>query len=112
MKLPADDAIIDRDKLREYVLAHEHPDGWSKARYLGGLGYVRDNWQRLEADLRRQILTLEAESLDESSWGVKYEILGLLTGPNGRTGGIRSIWIVRRGETQPRLVTLIPWSEP
>ena len=111
MRLPAD-AIIDGGKLREYLLAPKHPDGWSKARYLEGLGYVRAEWPHLEAELRRQILTLEAEALEESPWGAKYEILGLLTGPNGRTGGIRSIGIVRRGETQPRLVTLIPWSEP
>jgi len=40
--------------------------------------------------------------------GRKYEILGLLTGPNGTTAQIRTIWIVLAGETRLRLVTLIP----
>jgi hypothetical protein len=42
---------------------------------------------------------------------MKYEILGVLRGPNGRAAGVRSIWIVLHGETRPRLVTLVPWEE-
>ena len=43
---------------------------------------------------------------------LKYEILGQLTGPNGVTGWVRTIWIVRHGEENPRLVTLIPEEKP
>ena len=42
---------------------------------------------------------------------MKYEILGMLRGPNGRAAGVRSIWIVLHGETRHRLVTLVPWEE-
>ncbi len=41
-------------------------------------------------------------------YGQKYEILGTLTGPNGNTAWVRTIWIILTGETGPRLVTLIP----
>ena len=109
MKLSARDAIIDPRKLRDYLLSDEHPDGRSKAHYLVLLGYEQDHWERLAEDLRQQILPLDARHLEDSPWGSKYEILGVLRGPSGRTGGIRSIWVVRRRETRPRLVTLTPW---
>jgi hypothetical protein len=111
MKLSAEDAVIEPSKLRDYLLSDEHPDGRSKARYLAQLGYERQSWSRLAEDLRRQILTLDARQLGESRWGSKYEILGLLRGPNGRAAGIRSIWIVLPHERQARFVTLTPWKE-
>ncbi len=112
MKLPAEDAIIAPAKLRDYLLSEEHPDGRSKARYLARLGYSRAEWGRLDRDLREQILPLKARPVRESPWGSKYEILGVLKGPSGRAAWIRSIWIVLRRETRPRLVTLMPWNEP
>jgi hypothetical protein len=112
MKLPADEAIIPSEKLRDYILSPTHPDGRGKATFLGRLGYNQADWRRLEADLRRQILTREAKPAAQSAWGLKYEILGPLTGPNGTTAWVRSIWIVPAVGTLPRLVTLIPEREP
>jgi hypothetical protein len=112
MKLPAQDAIIAPAKIRDYLLSEEHPDGRGKARYLASLGYSREEWERLDRDLRDQILPLEARAVGASAWGSKYEILGVLKGPNGRAAWIRTIWIVLRQETRPSLVTLTPWNEP
>jgi hypothetical protein len=50
--------------------------------------------------------------LQISCASTKYEILGPLTGPNGATAWIRTIWIVLTDETTPRLVTLIPAAKP
>ncbi len=112
MQLSSDQAVIPPAKLRDYLLSTDHPDGHSKARYLGRLGYRREDWRRLDRDLRDQILPLDAREAGASRWGIKYEILAVLRGPNGRAAWIRSIWIVLRGETAPRLVTLTPWQEP
>ncbi len=58
-----------------------------------------------------QILSLDAQPGRPSPYGQKYEILGPLTGPNGKNAWVRTIWIVLTGETAPRLVTLIPAGE-
>ena len=108
MRLSSEDAIIPEGKLRDYLLSPAHPDGRGKAQYLAGLGYDARSWKRLEEDLRVQLLTLPAEQGRQSPYGQKYEILGLLTGPNGRSGWVRSIWIVPHGESAPRLITVIP----
>ena len=112
MRLPARDAIIPPDKLRNYLLSVAHPDGRGKAEYLGRLGYSQDRAGQLDADLREQILSLEAQPGRPSPYGQKYEILGPLTGPNGNSGWVRTIWIVLTGETALRLVTLIPTEKP
>jgi filamentous hemagglutinin len=112
VRLSARDAIIRPDKLRDYLLSAGHPDGRGKAEYLGRLGYSQDASGQLDADLREQILSLEAQQGRPSPYGQKYEILGPLTGPNGNTAWVRTIWIILKGETAPRLVTLIPAEKP
>jgi hypothetical protein len=107
VKLPAT-SIIAPEKLRDYVLSAAHPDGSAKAVYLAGLGYTRAEWWRLERDVRDQILTRDAVELGDSVYGTKYEILGPLTGPNGSSGWVRTIWILPWGQANPRLVTLVP----
>ncbi len=112
VRLSARDALIPSDKLRDYLLSLTHPDGRGKAEYLGRLGYSEDAFQQLDADLREQILSREAQPGRASRYGQKYEILGPLTGPNGNTAWVRTIWIILTGETAPRLVTLIPAEKP
>ena len=108
MELSAKDAVVAEEKLRRYLLSSTHPDGKGKAQFLVGLGYLQHNWERLADDLREQHLTRVAEAGRFSPYGQKYEILGPLTGPNGVTAWVRTIWIVRHGESRPRLITLIP----
>ena len=112
VRLSTHNAIIPPNKLRDYLLSTAHPDGRGKAEFLGALGYSQDAFGRLEADLREQILTLDAQPGRVSPYGQKYEILGPLTGPNGSTGWVRTIWIILTGDTAPRLVTLIPAEKP
>jgi Domain of unknown function (DUF6883) len=107
MKLAAADAVIPPAKLRDYLLSTAHPDGRSKAVFLAQLGYSRDAWQTLERDLRTQLAS-PAEPGGSSPYGKKYEILGMLTGPNGTGAWVRTVWIILTGETRARLVTLIP----
>lgn len=112
MDFSAKDAVIPEEKIRRYLLSLAHPEGRGKAHYLLGLGYHAGNWKRLAEDLRTQHVTRPAEAGRLSPYGQKYEILGQLTGPNGVTGWVRTIWIVRHGEQNPRLVTLIPEERP
>lgn len=68
--------------------------------------YTLENWQELERDLKTQILPLEAVPTVNTEFGQKYEINGLLTGPNGVTLRVKTVWIITLQET--RFVTLVP----
>ncbi len=104
----APEAIISPEKIRNYLLSHEHPIGRFKASFFAQLGYTGDNWQEFERDLRQQILGLEAKDAGTTRYGRKYSISGLLTGPSGKAAMIVSVWVVRTGDNVARLVTVYP----
>lgn len=98
MKLPcADQAVIEPTKLHGYVLSTDHPVGRFKARFFEGLGYSVQAWARFEADLLSQHLAKEADELESTRYGQKYEIRAILRGPTGEANVV-SVWVVRRGE--------------
>ena len=113
MLLPnADEAVIDPAKLRDYLLSTTHPLGRFKARFFHALGFSADRWQELESAIRTQHLTQEAVSLPAPPSGQKFSIQAILTGPNGESAAVVSVWFIRAGETAPRFVTAYPGDRP
>ena len=66
MKLPSD-ALIATEKLTKYLLV-KRPVG-DKSEFLRRAGYTLDNWQQLEQDIRQQILSQEAVSIEQTRYG-------------------------------------------
>jgi hypothetical protein len=109
MTLPnADRALVEPAKVRDYLLSHEHPVGRSKAAAFEAVGYHRDTWETLQADLVAIARVGNAVPTELGLHGQKYEVAGILTGPVRRELPITTIWLVRRGEDYPRLVTAYP----
>ena len=101
MKLPST-AIIAEDKIKEYLLSSRKRN--DKSKWLAEAGYTLENWQRLENDIRTQILSLDAVYTEETKYGQMYEIKGMLTGPSGKTLSVCSIWM---NEYETRLIKFI-----
>jgi hypothetical protein len=108
VKLPnSERAIISAEKLRDYLLSPSHPIGRSKALFFERLGYTRSNWFRLEADLRAQHLSHDAEEVESTTFGRIFVILAQLAGPSS-SQSVQSVWMIRSGEQDPRFVTAYP----
>jgi len=107
MFLDAAAAVIPEDKLRDYLLSSAHPIGRYKSAFFRSLGYTQEQWQILERDLRA-VLSNEAQRSDATEYGQKFTVRGVLSGPNGRSAGIISVWIILAGETAARFVTAYP----
>jgi hypothetical protein len=105
MKLPAD-AVIAREKLTGYLL-RKLPEN-DKSGFLALAGYTTENRERLEADIRAQILTQEAEFVETTEYGGKYRIRGHLTGPNGRRLQVLTIWLTENATGMTKFITLYP----
>jgi len=105
MKLPPD-AIIATTKLTEYLLRWRPED--DKSEFLAQAGYTALNAERLVTDMREQLLSLEAELVEETEFGPKYLIRGTLDGPNGRSLRVVSIWMTENATGDTKLVTLYP----
>lgn len=109
MRLPgAQGAIVDPAKVRDHMLSPSHPFGWSKARFFRSLGYAQGRWMVLAADLGMHAIEGVVREVPESPYGRKFEVRGILTGPNGRRAAVVSVWILMRGARNPRLLTAYP----
>jgi hypothetical protein len=98
------DATIAIEKIRDYLLKPLDVD--DKSGYLALAGYSRKEYWELLRDIREQLLPAEAEYQERNSYGDFYELIGFLTGPNGRRLGVRTIWVNDEGTW--RFVTLFP----
>ena len=108
MKLPGhDDVEIGRDKVRDYLLSPSHPVGRFKARLLAALGFTRDRPDLLEAELRRIAAGGEVATQEETPFGRKYTVLGVLAGPSG-SREVSTVWFQEAGQERVRLVTVRP----
>jgi len=70
-----------------------------------------DNWLQLATDLRPQLLPVEAEWIEDTRFGVMYEIRGPLTGPNGKTLKVRSYWMTETETGVTKFITMFPEKE-
>jgi hypothetical protein len=106
VKLP-EDVMIAPAKLNRYLLIWRPAD--DKSKFLASAGYTIDNWPQLEADLRRQILPLNAVLSQETNrFGQVYEICGNLVGPNGTSLAVVTIWMMEFGTGVVKFITLYP----
>lgn len=104
MKLPAN-TIIAREKVTRYLLVPQARG--DKSAFLERGGYTLEDADQLLRDLHLQ-LPLDAVPTKSNKFGQYYEIRGSLTGPNGVTLAVRSVWMTERLSGVTKLVTLLP----
>jgi hypothetical protein len=108
VKLPnAEFAKVPPENLQDYLLSPAYSIGRYKAAFFRSLGYDQDGCEALAADLRT-LLEDDAETMNITEYGIKYSISGSITGPNGRSANVVSVWIILTGEDVPRFVTAYP----
>lgn len=109
MRLPnASAAVVPRSKITSYLLSVSHPDGRSKAEYLGRFGFQPDEWQVLQEALVQHAGTGEVISEASSEYGTRYVVEGTLVTPDGRNPVHRTVWIAEADSSAPRLITAYP----
>jgi hypothetical protein len=109
MKLPSSDrAIVPQAKITAYLLSEEHPVGRHKAAFFHHFGYALAEWQRLAADLLQHGLENEVGTVEDSPFGTRYVVEGIIHAPDGRDPRIKSAWFIEHGEEVPHLVTAYP----
>ncbi len=105
MRLPQD-TLISPDKIIRYLLVPQTKG--DKSRFLSQAGYDAANADQLVHDIRGQILPCDVVVLELTVHGQFFEITGPLTGPNGRTLDVKTIWMKEHLSGQTKFITLIP----
>ena len=109
MKLPnADEAIVPRHKLENYLLDLAHPIGGGKARFFLSFGFRREEWNLLADAFRKHAQENPVANSISDAEGVTYLIEGLLETPFGRRPRARTIWLIETGQVAPRFITAYP----
>ena len=112
MNLPnANLALVERQKIVEYLLNREHPENGGKAEFFIALGFGTNDWEKMAAALRVLAINSSVSLTVESEHGKKYIVDGAIETPVGKTPMVRTVWIIDTGEKIPRLVTAYPYEE-
>ena len=99
------DAIIAVEKIRDYLLKPLEID--DKSGFLAIGGYRREYYERLLHDIREQLLPGEGRFQMPTSFGDRFELDGVLTGPSGDPLFVTTIWQLSPRGTW-RFITLFP----
>ena len=112
MKLPnANKAMVEPEKIVDYLLNRAHPDNSGKAVFFEALGFRRKEWKTLAAAFLALARQAAVAQNMKSPHGQKYVIIGRTESPGGKSPLVKTIWIVDRGVETARLVTAYPHNE-
>jgi hypothetical protein len=105
-RLPhGDEAILDLRKIEDYCLSPSHPRGRHKARvFREALDLQRSDAAWLRELLLDTARSGEASPIAVDPWGTHWRIDATIR-RQGKSAVVRTIWIVRTGESVPRFVT-------
>ena len=109
MKLPnALLAVVEREKVVDYLLNRAHRYGASKAEFFSKYGFLLEKWEVLAQALLQHGQKHDVINVMETGFGPRYLIEGQLPSPGGRAPLVRTVWQLDRGQLAPRLITAYP----
>jgi hypothetical protein len=108
VRLPGGDNVrIEDRKVRSYLLSKTHPVGRFKARVFGSAGFTESTMEAFVSEIRLLAAAGEVSGVEDTEFGRKYTVPGVLTGPVGAVQVI-TVWIEEPGQPAVRLVTVQP----
>lgn len=106
IKLPRyEDSVIPKAKFTEYALNPAKDPNKAKAFELA-LGYTSENADYLIEQIRSNLPLYKAVEKGDRGYGMTYEVIMDITGPNGKTAKVLTAWIDDRNNGEIRLTTV------
>lgn len=108
MRLPGSgDVQIEDRKVRGYLLSRTHPVGRFKARVFASAGFTDSTVDLFLSEIRRLASGGEVSQIEDTPFGRKYTVNGVLTGPVGAVRVV-TVWLEEPARAGVRLVTVQP----
>lgn len=106
MKLPRyKDAVVPKAKFTQYALnPDKDPDKANT--FEKALGYTMDNADDLIEQIKEKLPDYEAVEKGDRGWGMTYEVIMDIIGPNGKTAKVLTAWIDDKNNGEMRLTTV------
>ena len=109
VRLPnAKNAIVEREKILDYLLNPVHRYGAAKERFFTAFGFRAEAWEILAEALREHGRKNGIVRAYETGFGPRFIVEGVLNTPTGRRPHVRTVWQFDHGAIAPRLITAYP----
>lgn len=106
MKLPRyQEAVIPDAKFSKYALNPEGDENKARA-FREALGYDLSNYTDLIDNIKEHLSEYEVVKKGDRGWGMTYEVVMNITGPNGKTAKVLTAWIDDKNKGEMRLTTV------
>ena len=106
MRLPRyDSAVIPREKFTGYALNPDKDPDKARA-FKKALGFTMDNADDLIEQINEKLQKYEAVEKGDRGWGMTYEVIMDITGPNKKTAKVLTAWIDDKSNGEMRLTTV------
>ncbi|MBI6865924.1 DUF6883 domain-containing protein [Lysinibacillus fusiformis] len=103
-----EEIIIPENKLANYALNLQHPEGGSKAKFFKEeLNIEKEDWRYLAEQIKLGLNDGEVREIRVEEYGIKYHVDIQITGLNETIRTVRTAWIIRPKESM-QLVTIHP----
>lgn len=106
MKLPnAEQTVVDIEKIKNYCLNPDHPRGKHKARvFKRVLGLTSEEVENFVSQIKSKITEAECQEGRQDEYGRRY-IVDIEIQNGNQKAVVRTIWIIKWNEIEPRLTT-------
>jgi hypothetical protein len=109
MRLPGiEKAEVSETKIVKYLLSTTHRAGKSKAAFFMEQGFDPQQWEELDRALRQHAIDNEVARQEQTIFGIRYVVDGVLKAPDGRSLNVRTVWFIDDDGDAPRFVTAHP----
>lgn len=106
IRLPRyNEVVIPKAKFTQYALNPDKDPDKAKA-FEKALGYTMDNADALIEQINERLSEYEAVEKGDRGWGMAYEVIMDITGPNGKTAKVLTGWIDDKNNGEMRLTTV------
>lgn len=106
MRLPRyQQASIPKSKFTEYAL-NPSKDANKAEAFRKALGYTLENVDDLIEQINAKLPEYTAVEKGDRGWGMTYEVVMDITGPNGKTAKVLTAWIDDKNSGEMRLTTI------
>jgi filamentous hemagglutinin len=103
--------VIAEEKLSQYLLNVDHPDGAGKAKFFMDHGFAVDQPKVLADAISEHAELNDVAETETGKYGTKSIVRCSILTPDGRNPCILVVWIHEQGSSQQRLVTAYPSNE-
>ena len=99
------DAVIPKSKFTQYAL-NPYKDPNKARAFEKALGYTMDNADELIKQINEKLSEYKKKKKGDRGWGMTYEVVMDITGPNGKTAKVLTAWIDDKNNGEMRLTTV------